>query len=534
MNLPFSLSSFSCVSLTIITLTSGYFFYMDPFSNTEGMKNSVTHKNDINQRNNHQKSGWPTIGQPDSNSNKVTSENKAQQVLAPLPIAPATNKTKSAHPLPILFSNDSNSLTTASTPLKNKLDSSQENQKPSINRDTQQRLQEHLNHWEFAQSTPVNYVFNFNGLFVDSERDFITTRVDFFFEGLSLKNRGALRITGIPKPSEHPSVFIISAKDDRHGDNEDAWVHATFELPTLGDAPIIEKKHPLLDQIWYRLESSYLFLDEGFDYETVYCEAFKFINDQAYYAKSTTKQTCPDDAQLQQIGTYHLEGQTLVVISNRSVFDTNLTWDIKHSYLSTKGKGESHLTTVSSGKHVETYTLLKDKTAMESRLNITTGQEQYQMETFEYLLPVRNSQDATIQNKYTYLPVTAGIYIFDNRKIDSLYYQSDSDLNINSQTHDMRCEDITYFYQSSTMGGPGEFSEIISTSLDDRNGSPIECEMRTDTSINKTFVYLDLDYDDYHEFVEGEVYSYVLKPKPEYAHMVEELKLNLIYHDPNK
>ena len=148
MNLPFSLSSFSCVSLTIITLTSGYFYYMEPFSNTGGTGNSVTHKNDINQRNSHQKSDWPTIGQTESNSNKVTSKNKAQQVLVPLPIASATNKTKSAHPLPILFPNDSNSLTTASTPLKNKLDLSQENQKPSINKDTQQHLQEHLNHWE--------------------------------------------------------------------------------------------------------------------------------------------------------------------------------------------------------------------------------------------------------------------------------------------------------------------------------------------------------------------------------------------------
>ncbi|RYU69754.1 hypothetical protein ERW51_13550 [Aliivibrio finisterrensis] len=96
----------------------------------------------------------------------------------------------------------------------------------------------------------------------------------------------------------------------------------------------------------------------------------------------------------------------------------------------------------------------------------------------------------------------------------------------------MKCEDITYFYQSSTMGGEGVFSEIISTSIDIQNNHPIECEMRTDTSTNKTFAYLDLDYDDYHEFVEGEVYSYILKPKPEHAHMVEELKLNLIYHKP--
>lgn len=534
MTVRFSLPSIFWVIFAIISLCTGCFFYITHTSTIEKNNNTTTNKSNKNQIHNSNITTWPTIGQVHSSSGEIITTKKEQQASTLLPIAISTNKkNKEEESLTSLLS-DAHSSTTISTPLENKPYFSQENQKPVINKNIQQRLQESLNHWELTESTPVNYVFNFHGLFSDAESDFVTTRVTFFSEGLRLKNRGALLITGIPKPSEQPSTLIISARDEQHGDNEDAWVHVHFDLPILGEAPITEKKHPILDQIWYRLESSYFFLDEGFEYETVYCEAFKFSDSQAYYAKSTTKQTCPDDEKLQQIGTYHLEEKTLVMTSNRSVFDNNLIWDIKHSYLSTKGKGESHLTTVSSGKHVETYTLLKDKTAMESRLNITTGQEQYQMEKFEYLLPIRNNQGTTIQNTYTYLPVTAGIYIFDNRIIDSLYYQADSDLNINSQTHDMKCEDITYFYQSSTMGGQGVFSEIISTSIDIQNNHPIECEMRTDTSTNKTFAYLDLDYDDYHEFVEGEVYSYILKPKPEYAHMVEELKLNLIYHDPNK
>ena len=531
MAVRFSLPSIFWVLFAIVSLTIGCFFYITQPSTIEN-NNTTTNKSKENQINNSNTTTWPTVGQMQSSSGKVITKKKEQQASTLLPIATSINK-DNKDKLPLAsFLSDANSSTTISTPLENKVYFSQKNQKPEINKNIQQRLQEHLNHWTFTESTPVNYIFNFHGLFIDAESDFITTRVTFFSEGLSLKNRGALLITGIPKPSEQPSTLIISARDEQHGDNEEAWVHVHFNLPILGDAPITEKKHPLLDQIWYRLESSYFFLDEGFEYETVYCEAFKFSDYQAYYAKSTTKKTCPDDEQLQQIGTYHLEEKTLVVTSNRSVFDNNLIWEIKHSYLSKKGKGESHLTTVSSGKHVETYTLLKDKTAMESRLNITTGQEQYQMEKFEYLLPVRSNQGTTIQNKYSYLPVTAGIYIFDNREIDSLYYQVDSDLNINSQTHDMKCEDIIYFYQSSTMGGQGVFGEIISTSIDNKNNHPIECEIRTDININKTFAYLDLDYDDYHEFVEGEVYSYVLKPKPEYAHMIEELKFNLIYHDP--
>lgn len=527
---------FSFIGLAVVIISSGYFFTLDSSFTTERKEKHIhNNKNEadktsawsnnskqaITASTNSTKNTSPSLGSTkDTISNQVT-------LFSTLRINSESNES-------LIIAHAPSSSVSTSLELDKKNVSSTENKKPEVNIDEQHRLQSHLYQLELIPYVPVRYVLNYNRLFTDAERDFITTRVTFFSEGLNIKNRDELLITGVPKISVTPSTLMISAKDNRHGEGEEAWVHVIFELPQLGEAPLKQDVHPLLNTILYRLESSYIFLDEGFEYEIVYCEAFKFTDQQAYYAKGITKQSCPSDEQLQQIGTYYLDGQTLVVTSNRTVFNNDLIWDIKHSYQSTKGKGESHLTTITSGKHVETYTLLKDKAAMESRLNITTGQEQYQMEKFEYLLPVLNNQDTSIQNKYTYLPVTAGIYIFDNRKIDSNYYESDSDLNINSQTHNMRCEDITYFYQSSTMGGQGIFSEIISTSLDEHNGSPIECEMRTDTNINKTFVYLDLDYDDYHEFVEGEVYSYILKPKPEYAHMVEELKLNLIYHDPNK
>lgn len=497
---PFLLPYLSLVSVVFVLLTSGCFSHTPASPDVEEKQNK--------QAENNQNTIWPTIGQIQKNTTQKKETVELNQSV----------NIKSTH-------QESFKLDAIDTEKEYTLVT--ENQKPHINKEIQQRLQHRLDTWVFTHGTPVNYVFNFQGLFSDRDYDAITTHVTFFSEGLHLKNRGALHIAGIPKPSDQTSTFIISAKDNQHGDNQDAWVHAHFELPTPSEAVPKEEKHPLLDSVLYRLETSYFFLDEGFEYETVYCEAFKFIEQQVYYAKSHTKTDCPNDSELQQIGTYHFNGQTLVV-------NDQWLWEIKHAYQSTKGKGESYLTTVSKGKEAETYTLLKDKKAMESRLNVTTGQTQYQLEKFEYFLPIRTNSSSISQEQYTYIPVVAGVYLYDDREINPNSYHADSDLNINAQSHNMRCEDIIYFYQSSIIGGQGVFSEIISTSLDYRNGNPIECETRLDTNINKTFAFLDLDFDDYHEFVEGEVYSYILKPKPEYAHMVEELKLNLIYHNPTQ
>ncbi|MGR6860178.1 hypothetical protein ACU5EH_07490 [Aliivibrio salmonicida] len=525
---------FSFIGLAVAIISSGYLFTLDSSFTTEPKEDHIHNNNEANNA-----SAWSsdskqaTTASTSIANNTTSSLGSTKDTPSNQVTLFSTQRINSESNESQIIQNASSSSVSTSIELDEQNVYSTENKKPEVDIDEQNRLQSHLYQLELIPYVPVRYILNYNRLFTDAERDFITTRVTFFSEGLSIKNRDELLITGVPKPSVTPSALMISAKDNRHGEGEDAWVHVTFELPQLGEAPLKQDVHPLLNTTLYRLESSNIFLEEGFEYEIVYCEAFKFIDQQAYYAKGITKHNCPSDEQLQQIGTYHLEDQTLVVTSNRTVFNNDLIWDIKHSYESTKGKGESHLTTITDGKHIETYTVLKDKAAMESRLTITTGQEQYQIEKFEYFLPVR-SQNTTSTYKYTYLTVTAGIYIYDSRKINASYYNADSDLNINSQTHDMRCEDITYFYQSSTMGGQGIFSDIISTSLNNQNGDPIECEMRTDTNINKTFAYLDLDYDDYHEFVEGETYSYVLKPKPEYAHIIEELKLNLIYHDPKQ
>ncbi|XAW89594.1 hypothetical protein ABDK09_07760 [Vibrio sp. CDRSL-10 TSBA] len=43
----------------------------------------------------------------------------------------------------------------------------------------------------------------------------------------------------------------------------------------------------------------------------------------------------------------------------------------------------------------------------------------------------------------------------------------------------------------------------------------------------------DLEYSEYDIPLEGEIYTYILRPRPEYTQWLETLKINLIYHQPD-
>ncbi|PQJ83067.1 hypothetical protein [Aliivibrio sifiae] len=398
------------------------------------------------------------------------------------------------------------------------------NQKPQINKEIQQQLQTMIYAWDLTESTSIRYSFSIHGLFYDEDDDFITTKIHFSYPGLSLINKAGLTLVGTPIKNKKPTKFIISAKDDHHGEDESSWAQVSFSLPSTEDSNLIGE-NALIGQTLYRLETSKNFLGSSYDYEIVYCEAFKFINNIAFYAASTNKQTCPKEDRLTEIGTYQADENQLILTSNGSVFNAEQHWEIKHEYKSSHKKGESLLTTVHNGKKFETYTILKNKAAMESRLNVVTGEYPYQMEKFEYFLPK--------DMEGHYIKGTAGMYMMDSRLINPNWRDLDSDLNINSDTHDVTCKHVLSFYQSSILGGKGVYADITTSSLAPNNIDPIECEERINSETGKRYSYLDLDYSNYDELVNGEVYSYVLKPKPELAHLVEEFKINLIYHEPN-
>ncbi|MDW2121949.1 hypothetical protein R7R25_25445, partial [Vibrio sp. 2026] len=61
----------------------------------------------------------------------------------------------------------------------------------------------------------------------------------------------------------------------------------------------------------------------------------------------------------------------------------------------------------------------------------------------------------------------------------------------------------------------------------------IDCyEYISNPTTRQQSLAFDLSYSPYDELLDGEVYSYILRPKPELADRVEEFKINMIYHSP--
>lgn len=414
--------------------------------------------------------------------------------------------------------------TTAIISTDNDKDGTGKNRKPELNQQIHQQLQTVIYSWQLTQGSPISYELNLNQLFSDPDDDFLTTRIDLRASGLSISNNSTLLIQGTPELQTEPSHLTVSVRDSYHGDDQQAWVSAHFALPDI-EASIEEQEHPLVGDVVYRLESAKQHAGVSYNFEVVFCEAFKFINDVVYYAKSATRTSCPNENQLRDIGHYQINGNQLTISSSESSFHAQQVWDLKKEYSSVQQKGvTNYFTTIYADEKYESYTLQKSKAAMEAKINIHTGQYEYQSATFDYLI---------LTPKQEYLLVYAGNYIYQRENMGSNGEFMDSDLNIHGYDISLNCQSIGPFFQSSVMAGKGNYDiDIVSSSTHPNNTYSFHCG---EFPSNQHFsLFTDLTYSPYDEFIDGNIYSYIFRPKPEYAHLYEELKMNFIYQSPTR
>ena len=81
-----------------------------------------------------------------------------------------------------------------------------------------------------------------------------------------------------------------------------------------------------------------------------------------------------------------------------------------------------------------------------------------------------------------------------------------------------------------SVGGQGVYGDIIGQIIGEKL-EPIECDERPLGHLRYSF--FDVDFLEFDEFKHGEVFSIILRPKREWRHKVEEMKLNVRYLDPN-
>ena len=267
-----------------------------------------------------------------------------------------------------------------------------DNQKPQVNPTVQQSIQHEINQWSFTENSPINYSIDVTGLFVDPDDDLLTTQIAVNNPKFSVSNFGGkTSIQGTPKIGQAPTQLIARAKDDYHGSEENAWVTTSFSLPSMSSGLEENGLHPLIGEAWYRLESNHQFAGKTYNYEKVYCEAFKFINNEVFFASSSTLTTCPSENDLRKVGGYHVNGDTLVVSSNQSIFDTDMHWRILENYPSNPTFTKAHVTQVRMGNEYETYTVAS-KAQIEQRINTITGLKALQMTPLDYMYLANNGR----------------------------------------------------------------------------------------------------------------------------------------------
>ena len=401
-------------------------------------------------------------------------------------------------------------------------DSADHNQKPQVNPAVQQGIQHEINQWSFTENSPINYSIDVTGLFEDPDNDLLTTQVAVNHPKFSVSNLGGrTSVLGTPKVGQAPTQLIARAKDDYHGSEENAWVTTSFSLPSMSSGLEEDGLHPLIGETWYRLETNHQFAGKTYNYEKVYCEAFKFINDEVFFASSSTLTTCPNEHNLRKVGGYHIDGDTLIVSSTQSIFDNDMRWKILETYPSNPTFTAAHLTQVKMGNEYETYTVAS-RAQIEQRINTVTGLEALQMIMQNYMYLANDGQ---------YYLGWYGMHI-GNYQLSNPDWpdEMDGDLNIQSYSTTIVCQDIRSKFDFFSIGGQGLYGDVIGYTVSE-DYDPIECEEQPVNNLQ--YSYLDVDFFDRDDFKHGEVFSIILRPKTEWRHKVEEIKLNVRFLGPD-
>lgn len=395
-----------------------------------------------------------------------------------------------------------------------------DNALPTVNKEIKRRIQAEINQWQWTADIPTHRTLSLVGLFEDPEKDNLSVRIDFSAPGMNRSNYPLINIYGTPTNEDVESRFVVSVRDDHHGDN--GWIGVVFGLPTIQETSGVA--HQLEGKTFYRLETSNSLAGELTPYEVVYCQAFKLTDNQVYFAASNTKTRCPSDDQLKAIGDYRQDRGKLIINAQSADFYGEQTWEIKHQYQSKQQFGlTNYFVTVVNGQQVESYTLQKDKTAMERRLNNITGQEAFQIRLFDHLLPLDDR----------YVQTQIGHYIYDHQTevVGPNDETLNSALHISAGNRQLSCSDVALWYESGQLGGKNSYGEeMISTNTPSSPAYAVNCqEISSGSPIGQTSLAFDLNFSPYDKLADGEIYSYVLKPKAQFAGQVEEIKLNFIY-----
>lgn len=395
-----------------------------------------------------------------------------------------------------------------------------QNRPPHINQTYYEQLQQQIAGWVLPHGSAIHYSVAIEPLFIDPDGDLLSYRVELNSRALQVRSLTPLTLTGIADSQESELRLSISANDNQHGLESENWVTAHFSLPAIKPQPPLSDM--LIDQPLYRINTTRTLGSQRYPFHVLQCELFELKEGNVWYAAANHRRRCPQLEEMRIVATYQQQDEQIHL---HFPAGKTASWQLRHHYPSHFYSDLMiyHITSNENGQEMA-FSLFDQRVGAESRLNVDTGEYQYQGLNFDYLM---------LNAQQEFYPIGLFNYIFDVRHIQPNYYQpADSDLNVFHPTHSLFCRDIEPYWAYSSLIGSSHYQiPLISESGDRAGNYPPLCGeyVRTKTRIA---VYLD------HEFlaqdvpVAGEIYTYLLYPRPEYAHLLERFAINLIYHSP--
>lgn len=395
----------------------------------------------------------------------------------------------------------------------------EDNQPPQLNSEAYQRISDEIATWQLSPGNAVRYQVDISDLFTDPEGDLISYRVSVTSAALRLNLAQLLTVSGTPEPDSGAPTLLIEASDDAHAD--ETWPSTSFVLPVAQDDNEQDTRQ-LEDTRLYRIQTTHQLGGQHYDYDVLYCELFYLSKGVVYYAMGQTRLDCPDSTALQRAGTYQRKTQQIDFNLDSNQF---YSWIFRQSYPSRIYNSNNFLVTSYDGDEYQTDTLSDTRKAAEARLNGDTGQYLYQGGSFDYLL---------MDDQQNYYWVSMGNYIYDRRFDNPNYYQpADSDLNISTDQGDLSCRQFEPYFAFSSLTGPTLYQQNMMVFSGDYYGNYPPVCYEFDSHHRPVSLSSDLEYSEYDIPLEGEIYTYILRPRPEYTQWLETLKINLIYHQPD-
>ncbi|NNN45339.1 MULTISPECIES: hypothetical protein [unclassified Vibrio] len=396
------------------------------------------------------------------------------------------------------------------------------NHPPYVDPRYYQQLQQELASWILQEGTMVNYSIAVDGLFIDPEGDSLSYRVEFNSQALKLFFSNQLTISGSPDRQENPLMLTIFATDNRDelDSEEHRWVAAHFQLSDVKPLPAISEQ--LLNQPLYRIHTTRVIAGQRYPFYVLQCEIFELKQGHVWYAASSDRQRCPQLNEMNIVATYQQQDEQIHL---HFPSDKTANWRFRYRYSSNYYPGmQLYQVTSNENGPEETYSLFDQRIGAEARLNVHTGQYHYQGLNFDYLM---------LNEQQQYYPIGLFNYIYNLRNAQPNYYQpADSDLNVFHPTKSLFCRDVEPYWAYASLIGPTHYNVPLISESGDRAGNyPPLCGeyLRSQT---RTALYFDHEFTAQDIPLDGKIYTYILYPRPEYAHLLEKFAINLIYHAP--